>query len=242
MKPPLPTPNVEGKVIYLLAFVVIVQTIYPITSGGSLALLIVYQSLYASLIVVGIVLARDTPGDARLLTSLGIVWAVAGLIYALNQDAFWAVLLGYAALVPFIAMVIRVLLRYIFRTAAVNRDVLFAASAVYLLLGAVFVPIYGSVEVITLIRTGAHAFSDATFAADAFIPWQTLIYYSYATLTTMGYGDVLPVTPWSRSLASLEAIIGVLYITVIMARLVGLYAASDIEGEHDRPTRPGGAL
>ena len=42
-------------------------------------------------------------------------------------------------------------------------------------------------------------FSDSLVAADEIFPWQNLIYYSYATLTTLGYGDILPVTLWARS-------------------------------------------
>ena len=57
----------------------------------------------------------------------------------------------------------------------------------------------------------------------AAVQWQQFIYYSYVTLTTAGYGDVLPITLWARSLANMEMVIGVLYVTIIMARLVGLY-------------------
>jgi len=44
-------------------------------------------------------------------------------------------------------------------------------------------------------------------------------------LTTLGYGDVLPVPAWARSIASVEAIVGVMYTTIIMARLVGVYVS-----------------
>ena len=89
--------------------------------------------------------------------------------------------------------------------------------------------IYGIIEGITFSQTGQHAFSDPTAVPGEIFPWQNFVYYSYATLTTLGYGDVLPVTLWARSFASVEAIIGVLYITIIMARLVGLYAAGEVE-------------
>ncbi|MCZ6631886.1 MAG: ion channel [bacterium] len=52
--------------------------------------------------------------------------------------------------------------------------------------------------------------------------------YSYATLTTLGYGDITPTTLWAGSFAGLEAIVGVLYIAILMARLVGLYAHQKI--------------
>ena len=52
-------------------------------------------------------------------------------------------------------------------------------------------------------------------------------YYSYVTLTTLGYGDITPKTPTAKYLATLEAIIGQLYLAVLIARLVGLYIAQE---------------
>ena len=225
--------RVRGKVIYLLLLVLLVQTIYPITAGGNFYALIGYQLLYASLIVVGIVLARDTRRQTALLTGLGILWAVAGTVYTFNQDTLWALLLAYGALILFQGMVIQVMLRFIFSVRAVTRDVLYGATAVYLLLGALFVPAYGLLETATFALTGNHAFVDGVAPAGEIFPWQNFVYYSYATLTTLGYGDILPVTMWARSLASIEAIVGVLYVTIIMARLVSLYAASDLESERE---------
>ena len=57
---------------------------------------------------------------------------------------------------------------------------------------------------------------------------------SYATLTTLGYGDITPVSMWARSVSSIEMIIGGLYLTAIMARLVDLYA----RGQKSYQTRP----
>lgn len=223
---------VEGKVIYLLVFVAAVQTLYPITAQGSLAATIGYQVIYAGLLVTGVLLARDTPFHARALTVLGIIWLAAVLLFDFNQTAVWTQLVAYGALFLFQGMVIQVMLRFIFAARRVTRDVLYAATAVYFLLGALFVPIFGLLESVTLAQTGGHAFVDNVAGmAESPLPWQNLVYYSYITLTTAGYGDILPVTLWARSAASLEAIVGVLYLTIIMAQLVGLYAASDLESE-----------
>lgn len=220
---------VEGKVIYLLILIVLTQTIYPITESNSVVALIGYQLLIATLVVVGILLAQDTKQLQRILVVLAVIWAIMGAIYAFNQRAIWALLLTYGVLICFHSMVVWIMLRYIFRAQHVTRDVLYAASAVYLLLGAIFVSAFGLLETVTFAQTGLHAFADSSVAADAIFPWQNFVYYSYVTLTTLGYGDILPVTLWARSLVSLEAMVGVLYITIIMARLVGLYAAADVE-------------
>lgn len=224
---------VEGKVFYLLILIALIQSIYPITGNNEVTSLVIYQVFYTSMLVAGIVVSRNSLIRVAILIVLGIVWLVSGVVYAFNLEAIWAQILAYVAIAPFQMMITAVLLTFIFEAKRVTRDVLYAASAVYLLLGAIFVPIYGLIETVTVAQTGMHAFADGTLnvAADEVFLWQNFTYYSYATLTTLGYGDILPVTMWARSAASMEAIVGVLYITVIMARLVGLYASQEVEEE-----------
>lgn len=56
-----------------------------------------------------------------------------------------------------------------------------------------------------------------------------LLYFSYITLTTLGYGEIVPVTAAARSLAIIEAIIGVMYIAIIISRLVGLFITKSLK-------------
>ena len=58
---------------------------------------------------------------------------------------------------------------------------------------------------------------------DQVVNFSDLVLFSYATLTTLGYGDITPVTSPARSLAILEAVFGVLYSAILVARLIGLY-------------------
>ena len=54
--------------------------------------------------------------------------------------------------------------------------------------------------------------------------WQQLVYFSFVTLATVGYGDVLAVNAWARSLATFEGMVGVLYVALLMGWLVGVYS------------------
>lgn len=67
------------------------------------------------------------------------------------------------------------------------------------------------------------AFSGAVGNAPGALTW---IYYSFVTLTTMGYGDITPVHPIARSLAISEALAGQLYIAVTLARLMALHVST----------------
>lgn len=216
----------EGRVIYVLIVTLLIATIYPITESGSVVTLLLYQGLMATLMFSGIVVSRDSPRTTRLLIILGAVWLLTGFVYAFNQTAVWSGLIAYVALILYVGLLTKLLFLYIFNTDEVTRDVLYAAINVYLLLAMLFVTAFGILESLTFIQTGSHAFSGAGIVEGQPMRWQDLSYYSMATLTTLGYGDILPVTQWARSLAGLEAVTGVVYLAVVMARLVGVYAGT----------------
>jgi hypothetical protein len=209
---------VQGKVIYLLALIVLLQFGYPITAYGTPAL-ILYEILYVSMIIVGILLGRDSRFHTTFLTVTGAIYLVASLLYATNPGAGWAVLITYLALVPFLGMLLWILARFLVIAKTITRDVLYASVALYLLLGAIFVPLYGLLDYLL-----PGSIRDGSFP-DAPVQWQQLVYFSYTTLTSTGYGDILPLSWWTRSLANLEMITGVLFITIIVSRLVALYSS-----------------
>jgi hypothetical protein len=209
---------VEGKVIYLLALVALVQFGYPITAYGTLAL-VLFEMLYASMIFVGIVVGRDSKWHTMFLAFTGVTYLTASLFYATNPGATWAVLITYLALIPYLGMLIWILGRFLTIAKTINRDVLYAAVAVYLLLGAFFVPIYGLLDLLV-----PGSFRDASYP-DGIVVWQQFVYYSYTTLTSTGYGEILPISWWARSMANLEMVTGGLFITIVMARLVALYSS-----------------
>jgi hypothetical protein len=90
--------------------------------------------------------------------------------------------------------------------------------AAYLLLGIIWAHAYA---LVALQRPGA--FAGPVSPGDG--P-RAFFYFSFVTLATLGYGDVLPVHPAARSLATLEAVTGTLYIAILLARLVSLAGGS----------------
>lgn len=110
------------------------------------------------------------------------------------------------------------LLTFIFAESRVTRNVIYAAVIVYLLMGLLWADLYQ-----LLYHLQPDAFEIAGIqTAD---PNRVFVYYSYVTLTTLGYGDISPLTDLGYSMAVLEAVIGQLYLTVLVARLVGLHIA-----------------
>ncbi len=97
---------------------------------------------------------------------------------------------------------------------------MYGAVCVYLLVGMTFGSLYDLIETI---HPGSFQINVET-AVPAEIRWRTLIFYSFMTLTTIGLGDVTPTTVQAQSLTSIEGVIGVLYLAVLIARIVGIYA------------------
>jgi len=72
-----------------------------------------------------------------------------------------------------------------------------------------------------VIDTGA-----INFAGDAAVGFHDYLYFSFVTLTTLGYGDITPVSPLAKSLTIVIAIVGQLYLTILIAMLVGKYLSN----------------
>ena len=208
---------VKGKIIYLLALIVLVQFGYPVSTYGTPAL-ILYELLYVSMISVGVILGRDSLRHMLFLGFTGFIFLVASMLYAFNPAVIWTVLITYLSLIPYLGMLIWVLGRFLLIAKTITLDVIYSAVAIYLLLGALFVPLYGMLNMFI-----PDSFRDSSFPGIT-IQWQQIIYFSYTTLTSTGYGDFLPVSTWARSLANFEMITGIMFITIIMARLVSLYS------------------
>ncbi|MGC2123256.1 MAG: potassium channel family protein, partial [Xanthobacteraceae bacterium] len=93
----------------------------------------------------------------------------------------------------------------------------------FLSIGLVFVAIFSF-----LLLLAPNAFTNIEARRGDF-PVGSLVYFSFVTLTTMGYGDIVPVHPYARGLVNIEAIIGQLYPATLLARLVTLELASHAE-------------
>ena len=90
---------------------------------------------------------------------------------------------------------------------------LLAAINFYLLTGITFSYLY---LMVNLVSPGAF-----DLASQSISSWPDYLYFSFVTLTTLGYGDILPLSSLAQSLVTLEAVIGVLSPTVMIARFVG---------------------
>ena len=120
-----------------------------------------------------------------------------------------------------IIFVVGHLLRFVLRAPSVTTEVLCASISAYLMLGLMWTMAYWLVDQLT----PGGAFSFNTTAGPRSMNGFTGFYFSFITLSTVGYGDITPVSRIARWLAAMEAMTGLLYVAVLIARLVSLYSA-----------------
>ena len=113
--------------------------------------------------------------------------------------------------------------RNIFSVKKVNADTIKGGIAVFFLIGLLWTLLYSIVFILD-----PNAFS---LSGETLDELNSMFYFSFTTLTTLGYGDITPISSIARTLANLQAITGLMYPSIFIARLVGLYTADEMSEE-----------
>lgn len=159
--------------------------------------------------------ALNAAGRTRRAQAALFVTAILAFVSAwmsLASDDVAHVYLRHGFSAAFWALAAVLLLRGVVAPGRVTGERVTAAICVYLLLGLLWASAYA---LLLTSQSGALRFPEGSDA-------HAVTYFSFVTLTTLGYGDITPVHPLARSLAFLEAATGVLYVAVLVARLVAL--------------------
>ncbi len=183
----------------------------------------------------------DVVYSFMLVTGIAIAWGqrklmfVAGAIGAVTLAARWLAwaapgtkieIWNEVASLASVLAIAYVLLAQIFRKGPINVMRVLGAVAVYLLLGVAYAQAYQ-----IAIRFNPMAISSSEGAVIEFRDW---IYFSFSTLSTLGYGDIIPTGRFTRSLVIAEAISGQLYLAVLIARLVAMQVSgAGLSGRDD---------
>ncbi len=235
MRPPAPTTSTAAGaerdlsrlsiLLVMLVFQLAAVFMRPVLLGDGV------QARWLDLIFAALILAalwavsRMTWG---LLLAAGLAVTALGLGAAarLEAEVSPALLASHGLGATFFLFVAVVLLRAILVTRKVDRHVLAGAACVYLLFGMAFSLLFGLVAALQdgaftgIEETGSLPHNSFAYLAD-------FQYFSFVTLTTLGYGDITPATSVPRGLAVAEAVLGQLFLAMLVARLVGLQIATE---------------
>src|SRR5436309_4579193 len=184
--------------------------------GGEL----IVSGLFSLVLLAGIVAVADRKRVLVIAIVLAIPAIAGRWINHFRPDLIPPAVFLVAGLI-LIAFVVGNLLPFVLRSASVNTDVLCASISAYLMLGLMWTLAYWLVDQLT----PGGAFSFNTNAGTRSMNGFNGFYFSFITLSTVGYGDITPVSKVARMLAAMEAMTGLLYVAVLIARLVSLYSA-----------------
>jgi voltage-gated potassium channel len=204
------------RFIFLLAMLLFMLAVVPFLEGFS-GLRTLFNVFLSAVLVSAVYALSQKIRHLAIAAVLAIpmlisIWSD----YVVPSDALF--LIGRICGVLFMAFIIFHILSHIFKQQEVTRDTIAGAAAVYLLLALMWTFIYSVLE---RLQPGSFAISTAETLGERSI----FIYFSFVTITTLGYGDITPVTYLARSLAILEAVVGQLYLVVLVAWLVGMYVS-----------------
>lgn len=174
---------------------------------------------FTCLLAVGVWSLRDRIRIFRIGMALVVIGTAANVLSATN-DAPVFYYLSVETLSAFLMLSIWSALRQVVLGIEMTANRLFGAVCIYLMIGVLWALMYGALQ---MLDTDAFVGSLNNETGERGVDW---IYYSFVTLTTLGYGDILPISKTARTLAYSEAVIGVFYIAMLVAALVGSYAAS----------------
>jgi hypothetical protein len=210
----------KSRFIYIIFAIMLVLLVYPfIRPFGLIGHL--FSTLFIAMIPLSSALALT--GDRKQAIIILLIAAPFVILDGYNfflTDRILSVVAASFATILYLYIVF-LLLRNLLSIRVVTADLIYCAVSIYLLIGIMWAGIYNIVEGIS-----PGSFSGTSETVD-------LIYFSFVTLTTVGNGDVVPLSVLGKRLAVFEAAMGSIYMAVIIAMIVGRYMVMQLEQDSE---------
>ena len=186
-------------------------------------------ALFVLLLLSAVLAVQKKQWSNKLVISLAIPLVVLELAQVVYNEQ-WLTLAAHLLGGIFLVYVVVAITKHLLVVKQVTANLICASICVYLLLGLTFAIYYAILETCT-----PNAFHVAdhmgpismTFGGEGS---SDVLYFSFVTLTTLGFGDLTPRSPSAKLLVSMEAVVGQLFLAVLVARLVGLHIARSRQG------------
>ncbi len=204
------------RYLILLVALVLLGVLYPFSGLGTVVWTVSFWVvLYFSLRAMQC--GKATMRFAQVLLGVVVLAGSLGLM-----DSEWAPLgiLDSVVSLTLLTLTTAEILKDVLLAGRVNLNRILGSVCVYIMLGLMFA--YAFWVLLELDPQGAFRYVDSSEIAPP-VEKSELLYFSFTTLTTLGYGDLVPSNGLGKLLAPAEAIVGQLYLTILVARLVGLH-------------------
>jgi len=204
----------NNRFLVLLFAMIVFFTLYPVVENTIIARLILNLFFMVSVLsgVFAIATTRRPLLFSSTLALLAIIFRWIHYFYSYESAA----ILEHVANVIFWIYIAIYILKFILRQQIITSELIYAAAAVYFIFGLAWASIY---QILEISHPISFSLPDSAASKQTFI--FQMWYFSMVTLTTLGYGDIAPVTMSARVFVVLEAILGQLYLAILISGLIG---------------------
>ncbi|HEY6290083.1 MAG TPA: ion channel [Terriglobia bacterium] len=202
--------------LFLLVSLLTYILLIPFLEGNRIGEVILLVSIFTTLLAAAVLLsAAATSQWPAILLAVSCLLATAAVhFYPIRL----IVIAQGALLIGFFGFLSVGLFSYLGQGGSVTSGRLYASVSLYLMLAVFWMTIYRLIDVV---YPGSFALTGGPSPLQ--VPHHAYLYFSLVTLTTLGYGDIVPISPVARIFAALEAATGVFYVAITVARLVAGY-------------------
>jgi hypothetical protein len=216
----MPVRLTQGKHLRLFVAVMVLSVLFPILDS-SLGR-VVWEFAVWGVLLVGLSSVRQGAWT-RVAWVLAIGAIIASAVDLTLAQTDWLLGLSLSCSIAFLVLLVTMLLGDVMTGTRFDSETLFGAVSIYMLLGLIFALAYMFLNLTSnsLIDHSGAMNLDSRNPID-------FLYFSFVTLTTLGFGDVTPQTTAAKGCVTSEALLGQLYLTILVARLVGLTISQNI--------------
>jgi len=213
----------QRRFLFLFLALLLPYLIHPLIATEVVGIAVL-DLAFSLVLIMGIFAVSERKHLA--ITALGIVLLAQALTWTSHAVSNHVLILtGTAVNCIYLIYTASLLLEHVIRSRSPTTNTIFAALCIYLLLGFIWAFLYTFIQdldptsfwfnpqLFTYTPQSKHLSSDLYY----------FIYFSFTTLTTLGYGDIMPGSHWSRMVTSMEAVLGQLYLVVMVTYLIGLH-------------------
>jgi hypothetical protein len=206
--------STKYKMFNFMASLIVLLILSAVLEGTKYGYII--TNIISTIVLIsGVYTAGRNKRNVVILILLGLPWLFSEWIFIESSETVFVSVL-------FVLFITGTIINHILHSEEVSTDTLYAAVCVYLLLGLLWASIYSFLEHLSpgviFVSNNSDVMGNLTS--------NELIYYSYTTLTTLGYGDITSLTPVGRIISVLESVIGELFLAFLVARLVAIYTSN----------------